>query len=143
MVQLTQSLEDYLEAIFIISQTKKVVRVKNLMDYFGYKVSSVNHAIKLLSEMDLIEHEKYGYIELTDKGRDTAGKLYEKHKSLSRFFINILDIDEKTATEDACAVEHHLHKKTYKSWYQLLQYMEKTGNGKVFVKNFKKFLKKT
>lgn len=141
MVKLSQSLEDYLEAILIINQKKKVVRVKDLMNYFDYKVSSVNNALNILVEKELIIHEKYGYIELTEKGKNAANKVYDRHKSITRFFINILGVDEKKASKDACSIEHHLHKETYESWYKLMKYIETTKTGKECLMGFKKILK--
>lgn len=142
MSSLSQSLEDYLEAIYIIGLKKKVVRVKDLMNYFNYKVSSVNNALKILSEKGLIIHEKYGYIELTDKGKKVADKLYDKHKCLTRFFNDILGIKESIAVEDACAIEHHLHKETFLKLQKLVTFMATTSNGKKCTEEFRKFLVK-
>ncbi len=141
MVKLSQSLEDYLEAILIINQKKKVVRVKDLMNYFDYKVSSVNNALNILVNKELIIHEKYGYIELTEKGKNTANTVYDKHKSITKFFVNILGIDDKIASEDACSIEHHLHKETFEKWCKLIEYIENTKIGQECLIGFKKTLK--
>ena len=139
---LTPSLEDYLEAVYIISLKKKVVRVKDLMNYFNYKVSSINHALKILKDKNLVIHEKYGYIEISGKGLSMAKKLYDKHKNITKFFINILGVDAKIAEEDACAIEHYLHKETYDNWCRLTKYIEPTDDGKSCMKGFVKTLNK-
>jgi len=141
MVELTQSLEDYLEAIWVIGLKKRVVRVKDLMKYFGYKVSSVNYALNVLSSKKLITHEKYGYIELTYKGSILAQKIYEKHKNLIKFFTQFLGIKEEIASKDACNIEHYLHEETYNNLVKFIEYIEITEANKKCLEGFRKFLK--
>ncbi len=140
-MELTQSLEDYLEAIWIISLKKKVVRVKDLMKYFGYKVSSINYALNTLSAKKLINHEKYGYIELTHKGALLAQKIYEKHKNLTKFFSQILGVKEEIASQDACNIEHYLHEETYNNLLKFIEYIEITEANKKCLEGFHRFLK--
>lgn len=87
MEKLSQSLEDYLESIYIISLDKKIARVKDLVNRLGVKSSSVIGALKKLGAKGFIEHEHYGHIELTDEGRKRAERLYERHTTLTRFFV--------------------------------------------------------
>ena len=80
-MDLTESLEDYLEAIYVHLQEKKVVRVKDLMKHFNYKSSSVNTAVGQLKKKGLVDHEKYGYIDLTTEGREPGeGNLPQARK---------------------------------------------------------------
>lgn len=123
-MELTHSLEDYLEAIFIISNKKKVVRVKDIMDYFNYKVSSVNKAIKALKGRGLVWHEKYEYIELTPQGLALAEKVYEKHKFLIRFFNQILKVPDELAVKEGCNVEHYISDQTFKRLYAFVEFIE-------------------
>jgi len=125
MKTLSQAMEDYLEAIWIIYNRKKVVRVKDIMNYFKYKVSSVNSAIKILIQNGLIIHEKYEHIELTADGEKLAAKLYNKHKEITRFFIEVLKVDKKIAEKDACTVEHYLNKQTYQNLISFMNYIKK------------------
>ena len=121
---LSHSLEDYLEAIWIISREKKVVRVKDIMKFFGYKVSSVNNALKNLASKNLIIHEKYGYIELTSEGEKLAENIYKKHKTIKKFFSEILEVDPTIAEKDACNVEHYLSEKTFEYFYRFIEFIE-------------------
>ena len=68
MEVLTPSLEDYLEAIWIIGLTEKVVRVRDLARKLRIKPPSVVGALKTLQERGLVRHERYGYVELTERG---------------------------------------------------------------------------
>jgi len=124
-MELSHSLEDYLEAIWILSLEKKVVRVKDIMNFLGYKVSSVNNALKNLAAKNLIFHEKYGYIELTYKGAKLAENIYKKHKTIKKFFNEILNIDAATSEKDACNVEHYLSDKTFNRFYHFIEFIEK------------------
>jgi len=131
-MELSESLEDYLEAILVLSGTKKVVRVKDLMNHLGYKVSSVNNAVKSLSEKGLVEHEKYGYIELTSEGTALAEKVYEKHKNITRFFQEVLGVSKETASKEACRIEHVLTGETYEKFTRFLNFIIDTPALKEF-----------
>jgi len=118
--KLSQSLEDYLESIYIISLDKKIARVKDLVSRLDVKSSSVIGALKKLGAKGYIEHEHYGHIELTLEGKRRAERLYERHTTLTKFFSDILNVDEKTAEEDACRIEHDLTEESYKKIIKLL-----------------------
>lgn len=138
-MELTQSLEDYLEAIWIINLDKKVVRVKDIMKYFSYKVSSVNRALKVLKEKGFVVHEKYEYVELTPNGAALAQKIYDRHKTLTKFFLKILGVDADIAPKDACSVEHYLSEQTYQRLSAFVEYIE--SQYPEIIENWYRFLK--
>ena len=129
MGTLTASLENYLEAIWVISLREKVVRVKDVVRSLSVKTASAIGAIKILEEKDLVRHERYGYIELTGDGILEAKKIYEKHKTLSKFFNEILGVDLKTAIEDACKFEHYISKKTMNKVTKFIKFIETCPEG--------------
>jgi DtxR family Mn-dependent transcriptional regulator len=102
----TASMEDYLEAIANLGGRRKVVRVKQISDMLGVKMPSVTSALKKLSEQELVEHERYGNIKLTPEGDKVARDVICRHEALTRFFARALGIDQGTAEEDACKIEH-------------------------------------
>ncbi len=122
--KLSQSLEDYLEAVYLISIEKKVVRVKDLVQKLGVRSSSVIGAIKKLRDKELIIQEHYGYINLTGKGKKEATQIYEKHSSLFNFFYKLLDVDRKTAEADACSIEHHISNESLNQILKLTKIFE-------------------
>ena len=79
---LSQSLEDYLEAIYIIGLDNKVVRVKEVAGFLDVRPPSVVDAVGKLTENGLVNHEKYGYLDLTDEGNKLARKIHLKHEKL-------------------------------------------------------------
>jgi DtxR family Mn-dependent transcriptional regulator len=122
--KLSKSLEDYLEAIYMVSQNKKTVRVKDLIKMLNVKTASVIGALKKLEQRGLVEHEHYGYIELTPAGEKKAIRIYEKHTVLIRFLSQFLKVNEKTAEKDACLMEHCISDETFGKIIQLLRFLE-------------------
>ena len=140
MHELSQSMEDYLEAIWVISLKKKIVRVKDLMKYFNYKVSSINNAINVLLKKKLIIHEKFEHIELTKIGAVIASQIYDRHKNITAFFSKILLIDEQISEKDACNIEHYIHKETYKNLLCFMKYVKQIDTDGELINNFSIFL---
>ena len=121
---ISPSLEDYLEGIFVIKQKKQTVRVKDLARHLKVKAPSVVEILRKLKEKNLIVHEYYGYIELTQEGIDKAKALYERHIMLKKFLCQILGIDEKIAETDACRIEHYLSKETLERIIKFINFIE-------------------
>ena len=109
---LYESGEMYLETIYILSQQSSAVRSIDVGERMGYSKPSVSRAVGLLRKADLIRMDDSGYIKLTPEGEKEAKRIYERHRVLAEMFIN-LGVDEKTATEDACRVEHYISDKTF------------------------------
>jgi DtxR family Mn-dependent transcriptional regulator len=124
MEQLSQSMEDYLEAILFLKEKKKVVRVKDLVKRLGVRSASVIGALKRLEEKGLVEHEHYGYIELTPQGERMALKVFEKHQTLFKFLVEILGVDEETAEKDACLIEHQISDETYEKIIKFIHFID-------------------
>ncbi len=112
MVNLTKSIEDYIEAIYIIIEKRKVARVKEIADLLKVSLPSVTGALSKLKDMGIIQKKRYGYVSLTEKGKKAALRIYNKHKVLFEFLTITLKVDEKLAIKEACAVEHCLSSST-------------------------------
>jgi DtxR family Mn-dependent transcriptional regulator len=102
----TASMEDYLEAVAMLRGKGKVVRVSQISRKLKVKMPSVSSALKKLSEQKLVEHERYGHIKLTPEGDKVARDVIYRHEALTRFFAQALGINQETAEEDACKIEH-------------------------------------
>ena len=111
-MKLTKSLEDYLEAIYLIKKDKGAVRLKDLGKMLNVKLPSANQAIKKLAQNGLVDYEKYEFIKLTQKGERVAKSIYRRHEILFNFLTKSLGVDEKTAQREACSIEHHLSSQT-------------------------------
>ena len=102
------SMEDYLEAIVILAEEGKPVKVTEIGKALGVKKPSVTSALAKLSEAGLVEHERYGHIELTAEGERIAQDVFRRHEVLRHFLVEILNVDPEIAAEDACKMEHSL-----------------------------------
>lgn len=111
---LNESSENYLETILMLSNKLPVVRSVDIAESMGFKKSSVSVAMKQLRENDYITVTKAGFIYLTEKGRDVAEMIYERHELLTSWLTS-LGIDEKTAAEDACRMEHDISKESFQA----------------------------
>jgi len=139
---ISPSLENYLESIYILKQRNQIVRVKDLARYLKVKAPSVVEVLKKLKEKNLIMHEYYGYVELTQEGINRAKAIYEKHTMLKKFLHQILGIDEKIAETDACKIEHYLSKETLERIVNFINFIETCPQGvPEWLNNFYYFVK--
>lgn len=100
------SLEDYLETIYLLHEESDDVRITDIASRLGLSKPSVNHAVTTLRDSGYLEHELYGTIRLTDRGRLLAEQVLHRHLTIKRFLTETLGIDEKIAEADACRMEH-------------------------------------
>jgi DtxR family transcriptional regulator, Mn-dependent transcriptional regulator len=107
-MSLSESMEDYLEAIFEIQNRKQVVRVRDVAQELGVTMPSVNGALKILEANGFISHEKYEYIALTETGVIQASKISRTHVTIRQFLETVLGVDHQTAEQEACRIEHDL-----------------------------------
>ncbi len=109
-----ESAENYLETILILSKVRPVVRSVDIAEELGYKKSSISVAMKHLREKEHITVTKEGFIYLTDSGREIAEMIYERHELLTKW-LTALGVDEKTASEDACRIEHDISQESFEA----------------------------
>lgn len=121
---LTPTMEDYLEAIYTLSQEKRAVRVKDVAKKLGVKMPTVTSMLKTLSDRGMIDHEKYEYLELTVKGADVATEIDQRHQTLRKFLTDILQIDLDQADEDACKMEHAISPTTLERIIDFMEFIE-------------------
>lgn len=109
-----ESGEMYLEAILVLAKKSGYVRSIDVSEYLGYSKPSVSRAMGILREGGYILMEKDGTITLTDSGKKLAETIYERHTVLSELLIR-LGVDEKTATDDACRIEHVISDESFQA----------------------------
>ncbi len=123
-MQLQESGEMYLETILILSQ-RGAVRSLDVAEYMHFSKPSVSRAVSLLKNGGFIIVDKNGFIELTDAGREVADSMYERHRLLTSL-LTMLGVDEETAAEDACKIEHDISEKSFEAIKKHVKlYMEK------------------
>ena len=113
-MQLMESGEMYLETIHILLQNKGMVRSLDIAEYMGFSKPSVSRAVGILKKGNYIVVDRYGYITLTDLGRNVAEKIYERHTILSEILVS-LGVSQKAASEDACKIEHVISDESFEA----------------------------
>ena len=111
MATMTQSLEDYLEAIYIRISGGRPAQVRDVARMLSVKMPSVVKAVRELKKMGLVTQEPYSNIELTVKGERMARHVLGRH-TLIREFLMKLGVTRKNADRDACLMEHILSAET-------------------------------
>lgn len=109
---LQESGEMYLETILILSKKNKNVRAIDVGEYMGFSKPSVSRAMGILKSEGYVVADENGYLSLTESGLEAAGKIYERHRIITRILVS-LGVDEETAAEDACRIEHCISDKSF------------------------------
>lgn len=110
----TESAENYLETILVLSKKLPVVRSIDIATELNYSKPSVSIAMKNLRENGCIEVSSAGFITLTEKGLEIANSIYERHEVLSTVFIS-LGVTPEIAVADACKIEHQISEETFQA----------------------------
>lgn len=116
---LHESAEMYLETIYQLSQKSTTVRSIDVAEYMGYSKPSVSRAVGLLKQGGYLLMDKDGFLTLTDSGRSVAEMIFERHTVLSRLLVSF-GVDEATAAEDACKIEHVISSQSFEAIKEFL-----------------------
>lgn len=113
-MHLQESGEMYLETIYILTKKNHDVRSLDVAEYMNFSKPSVSRAVRLLKQGGYITVDPDGYLHLTDLGKEIASKIYERHTLLTEFLMR-LGVDQETAADDACKIEHDISDKSFKA----------------------------
>ena len=109
-----ESGEMYLETIYVLSRQSSSVRSIDVAEQMNYSKPSVSRAVGLLKKDGLLVMDETGALKLTEAGEEKAKRIYERHTILSKLLMN-LGVDEATATEDACRIEHYISDRSFEA----------------------------
>ena len=109
-----ESGEMYLETIYVLPQQSGSVRSIDGAEHLGYSKPSVSRAVGLLEKDGLLRRDETGALMLTETGEEKARRIYERHTVLTKLFIR-LGVDEETAAEDACRIEHYISDQSFEA----------------------------
>jgi DtxR family transcriptional regulator, Mn-dependent transcriptional regulator len=142
-MELSASLEDYIETIYHIVEEKQVARAKNIADQLGVSRASVTEALRALSSKGLINYAPYEVITMTESGREIAKDVIFRHNTLKNFFTQILTIDTQIAEEGACKIEHAAPPEVIRRMIDFMKFVESSPEvDKGFIDSFRKFVQK-
>ena len=108
---LSMSLGDYLECVEMLGRAGRLARVRDIAAALGVKTPSVEKGLSSLKAAGYVTQEPYGAVELTPAGKARAAELCGRHELLKKFLVK-LGVDEETAEEDGCKMEHFLSDQT-------------------------------
>ncbi|MCD8036468.1 MAG: metal-dependent transcriptional regulator [Clostridiales bacterium] len=108
----TEAVENYLEAILVLSYRQPDVHAVDVCNYLGYSRPTLSVAIKQMRENGLITVSGENHIFLTESGKEVAEKIYERHNVIAAMLIQI-GVSEEVAYADACKIEHDLSNETF------------------------------
>ena len=113
-MKIQKSAQDYLETMLMLQQSKGYIRSIDVAEHLCVTKPSVSYATKRLRENGYITMDSDGLISLTQAGLDIAQSMFERHTVLTDFLIG-LGVDEETAREDACKMEHDISQQTFEA----------------------------
>ncbi len=119
-MKLTANMEDYLEAVSFCADEEGMARVSDIRDLLGVKTPSVTGAMKSLAREGYVVHAPYSGITLTPKGKRAAEEVKKRHAIFSRFLVQVLGVNPKTAEKDACRMEHVVSRETMEKLHAYL-----------------------
>lgn len=122
---LSPRIEDYLEELFLLESTGREVTVTDLADRLKITKGTVTATIQKLVELELVEHERYGNLHLTDAGRRKGMTVFHRHEGFRAFFHELLGLDRDHSSEMACSMEHYIDSVTEDRLYALLEFFRK------------------
>tara|TARA_B100001750_G_C15207906_1_gene446816 strand:- start:118 stop:579 length:462 start_codon:yes stop_codon:yes gene_type:complete len=115
--------EDYLEIISELVELKGYATTLDISRYMNVSPPSVTKMLQKLDEKGYLEYEKYHGINLTEKGKQTANTIRQKHGILLDFF-EILGVGIDIANQDIEGIEHHLNPKTIRQLRKFITFLK-------------------
>ena len=110
--EISPSSEDYLEMMYNLYLKNGVIRTTDIASELSVSKPSVNRAINMLKVQELVEHELYSEIVLTEKGLALAKKVLHRHLLIKSFLSDILGVEDEVAEREACQMEHFMSEST-------------------------------
>ena len=126
---LTASLEDYLEAIYLIVNEKQAARAKDIARRLSVHNSSVTGALHALADRGLINYAPYEIITLTPEGESAGREIVLRHEALKNFFLKVLAVAEPEAEEAACRMEHAVQPDLLERFVRFVEFVETCPRG--------------
>ena len=127
-MQLQESGEMYLEAIYVLSKERPFVRSVDVSEYLGYSKPSVSRAVGLLKAGEYLAVDNAGGLKLTPAGLEIAQKIYERHTIMTQMLM-MLGVSRETAAADACRLEHAISDESFAAIKEHLKTMGKKNPG--------------
>ncbi len=141
MSRLTPRKQDYIKAIYKLSERNRAVRIKDIAQVMGVRAPTVVGIVSMLKEDGYVEQEPYGYLELTALGREKAKTLIQKEQLIYKFFEDVLELPSDEAKDNACAIEHYISPICLERFLSFIEFLSTCPHAKPkFLEHFRKFI---
>ena len=120
-IEISSSLEDYLEAIACIVEANGHAHTKDIAQKLNVKMPSVSNALQVLAAKGLIKYHSHAPVVLTAAGTERAAVIRRRHGALKTFFVDILKLTDEEADLVACRVEHTVGEKVMSRFVALTE----------------------
>ena len=121
---LSESLQDYLEAVYFLVQRNRVGRMRDIAAMLGVGKSSVTGAVQALAERGLVNYGRYQFITLTEQGEAAGRDLVSRHTILKRFLTEVLGVEEAEAEIVGCKMEHAIKGDVLDRFVHFVEFVE-------------------
>lgn len=133
----------YLKTILQIQRHRQVARVRDIAEALDVSMSSVTAGLKGLASKNLIRHDRYEYVQLTEEGKKCAEDLLYKCEVMGKFFSQCLGVEEGIAKSDACLMEHVVSGETIDRMIKFMEYVESNAQkGQKLINGFQAFARR-
>lgn len=132
---LSRKAEDYLEAVYVITQEKGHVRVRDICKELDVKPPSVVEMVKKLSDQGYLVYRKNEGVYLTAEGEEIGRVVKDRHNTIFAF-LKFIGVPERIANEDACVIEHDLHPKSVEQIKSLVRFIETAPDHPLWLDHF-------
>jgi len=121
---LSESLQDYLEAVYFLVQRNRVARMRDIAATLAVGKSSVTGAVQALAERGLVNYGPYQFITLTEAGEEAGRELVCRHEILKRFLMEVLGVAEAEAESVGCKMEHAIKGDVLDRFVRFVEFVE-------------------
>jgi len=140
-MNLTQTEEDYIEAIYTLITQRGYVRVKDIAGELAVRPPSVSEMLRKLRDKKLVNYEKYSGITLTKKGKKIGKTIKTRHNTIKKL-LQIIQVPEEIAEKSACEMEHHLDPETIEQLTKFVEFVEGAPPNPKWLEHFRIYCEK-
>jgi DtxR family Mn-dependent transcriptional regulator len=139
----TSTLEDYLEAISALLEERGAARVRDIAERLSVHKSTVTAALRSLAEKRLVNYAPYEMTTLTRRGRRVADAVGRRHRVIQRFLTDVLGIDDETASQNACRMEHGVDRDVLRRLATFADFVGCKDGGRDCARRFRSYLEQS
>jgi Mn-dependent DtxR family transcriptional regulator len=120
----SSTVEDYLERILELINTKGYARVVDIAESLQISQASVTNMVQKLDAEGLLNYERYRGMILTTAGQTLALNITRRHQLLTDF-LGLLGLEDNVIYRDVEGMEHHISAPTVRAIEALTEQLKR------------------